>query len=380
MYEKVFLVIKRQVLLLLYIFMLLLMNGCVSTLAQKNMEQDLITLKEKVESLEKNYEIQLNKTIEDAVSKVDATYKNSMEVALKNQASISSDLETIRIDFRRVKGDVEEVAHKAEKYLTEDRGKIADYDLRLRELELEVAKVKGKLETLENNQKLFTTIFSSKAKTPPPTATTPLTSVIPDTGLEGTDTAAEVPTTEGADASTAEEATTPVVTEEATPAAEAGVSVAAVPDSTGTTPDTTTPAVTDTGAEEVEKKIPEEAIKAYEEAYEVFKAERFDEARKMFADFSSKYPDTQLTDNAQYWVAECYYKKKEFDKAILEYDKMVANYPESDKVPSALLKEGFSFLQLEYKDEAIIKLKKLIADFPDTNQAEIARRKLKVIE
>ncbi len=51
--------------------------------------------------------------------------------------------------------------------------------------------------------------------------------------------------------------------------------------------------------------------------------------------FFKQYPNTDFSDNAQFWIGETYYAKKDYEKAILEYEKVMAKYPEGDKVPAA---------------------------------------------
>ncbi len=114
----------------------------------------------------------------------------------------------------------------------------------------------------------------------------------------------------------------------------------------------------------------------YAAAYEVFKEAKYDKARMDFQAFLKQYPDTELSDNAQFWIGECYYFENKFEKAILEYEKVVKSYPEGDKVPYALLKQGLSFQKLGDKSSARLILQQVIKDFPNTNQARIARSKL----
>jgi tol-pal system protein YbgF len=115
---------------------------------------------------------------------------------------------------------------------------------------------------------------------------------------------------------------------------------------------------------------------AYAAAYEEFKAGKYDKARADFHYFLKQYPDTEYSDNAQFWIGECYFFEKKYEKAILEYDKVAKNYPEGDKVPYALLKQGLSFLNLGDKAGARLILQQVIRDYPNTNQARIARAKL----
>ncbi|MBU1964453.1 MAG: tol-pal system protein YbgF [Proteobacteria bacterium] len=114
----------------------------------------------------------------------------------------------------------------------------------------------------------------------------------------------------------------------------------------------------------------------YAAAYGFFKEGKYEKARESFENFLKQYPDTEFSDNAQFWVGECYYFEKKYEKAIVEYDKVTKNFPEGNKVPYALLKQGISFLKLGDKASAKLLLQQVTKDFPNTSQARIARAKL----
>ena len=114
----------------------------------------------------------------------------------------------------------------------------------------------------------------------------------------------------------------------------------------------------------------------YSSAYKDFKEGRYEEARKGFRKYIEAYPNSDLSDNAQFWVGECYYLENNFEKAILEYEKVIKNYPNGDRVPHAILKQGLSFLRLGDKESAKLLFQQVIKDYPNTNQANIARAKL----
>lgn len=116
--------------------------------------------------------------------------------------------------------------------------------------------------------------------------------------------------------------------------------------------------------------------KAYAFAYKEFKEGRYEEARRDFQKFLDTYPKAEYTDNAQFWIGECYYVEGKYEKAILEYEKVIKNFTSSDKVPHALLKQGLSFLNLKDRASAKLILQQVIKDYPNTNQARIARAKL----
>jgi tol-pal system protein YbgF len=124
----------------------------------------------------------------------------------------------------------------------------------------------------------------------------------------------------------------------------------------------------------IKGKTDKESI--YASAYETFKEGKYEKARGEFLNFLKQYPDTEYSDNAQFWIGESYYFENKYEKAILEYEKVVKNYPNGNKVPYALLKQGLSFLSLGDKSSARLVLQQIIKDYPNTNQARIARAKL----
>lgn len=114
----------------------------------------------------------------------------------------------------------------------------------------------------------------------------------------------------------------------------------------------------------------------YTAAYELFREAKYEKSREAFETFLKQYPDTEFSDNAQFWIGECYYFEKKYEKAIIEYEKVTKNFPDGNKVPYALLKQGLSFLKLGDKASAKLLLQQVIKDFPNTSQARIARAKL----
>jgi len=118
----------------------------------------------------------------------------------------------------------------------------------------------------------------------------------------------------------------------------------------------------------------------YKDAYETFQKGNLEGARRKFEAFLKQYPNTELSDNAQYWIGETYYLKKDFEKAILEYEKAIAKYPEGDKVPAALFKQALAFLELKDKTNARNLLKRVMERYPNTEQAQMAKKRLEAIK
>ena len=118
----------------------------------------------------------------------------------------------------------------------------------------------------------------------------------------------------------------------------------------------------------------------YKDAYETFHKGDLEGARRKFEAFLKQYPNTELSDNAQFWIGETYYLKKDFERAILEYEKAIVKYPEGDKIPAALFKQALAFFELGDKTNARNLLKRVIEKYPHSDQAEMAKKKLETIK
>ena len=125
----------------------------------------------------------------------------------------------------------------------------------------------------------------------------------------------------------------------------------------------------------------QEAMKAlYLNAKQTYEKKEFSAAREKFEAFLAVYPKGELSDNAQFWIGECYYSEKDYEKAVIAYDDVIKKFPKGDKVPSALLKQALCWQALGDKTFAQSLLKRVIREYPRTQQAKIAKEKLKRIQ
>ena len=115
----------------------------------------------------------------------------------------------------------------------------------------------------------------------------------------------------------------------------------------------------------------------YQAAFELLKGQRYEPAAMAFQQFLVSYPDSQLADNAQYWLAESYYVTQKYDDALGEFEIVINNYPKSRKVPDALLKVGYCNYELKRWKEARQALGRVQADYPDTTAARLAEQRIK---
>jgi tol-pal system protein YbgF len=104
------------------------------------------------------------------------------------------------------------------------------------------------------------------------------------------------------------------------------------------------------------------------------------EAVPRLRSYLRKYPDTPLSDNAQYWIGECYYAQRDFNNAILAFYDVTRRYPKGDRVCAAMLKQGLAFAELGDAADARIVLERLIHSHPECEEVNQARATLSALE
>ena len=114
----------------------------------------------------------------------------------------------------------------------------------------------------------------------------------------------------------------------------------------------------------------------YQAAYSDVAAGRYSLARESFQTYLKHFPDTEVSDNAQYWIGECDYVTGDFAGAIAEFQKVIESYPKGDKVPAALLKIGISYARLKNTEEANKYYKMLVQKYPKSPEAAAAKERL----
>ncbi len=114
----------------------------------------------------------------------------------------------------------------------------------------------------------------------------------------------------------------------------------------------------------------------YQAAFELLKQGRYDQAAIALQQFMVAFPNSELSDNAQYWLAETFYVSQEYKKALPAFQLVLERYPESRKVPDALLKIGYCNDELERNADAEKALSEVVDRFPETTAARLASQRL----
>ena len=132
--------------------------------------------------------------------------------------------------------------------------------------------------------------------------------------------------------------------------------------------------------QDMEEKLVSDEKNLYEQTLTKYREEKYEEAALGFKDFLKEYPKSDLADNAQFWIGECYMAMKQYEQAILAYQEVIKKYPKGNKVPNAMLRQALAFYEIKDKISSKLLLKKIIKKYPKSSEAKIAKIKLKTFK
>jgi tol-pal system protein YbgF len=114
----------------------------------------------------------------------------------------------------------------------------------------------------------------------------------------------------------------------------------------------------------------------YSQAYADYARGNFDLAIQEYQEYLKNYPETDLSDNAQYWIGECLYSKQQYAEALEAWDELFRRFPGSDKQPDARYKKGMALERLGRKSQAQIEYRAAATRYPNSEAGRKAREKL----
>jgi tol-pal system protein YbgF len=95
-----------------------------------------------------------------------------------------------------------------------------------------------------------------------------------------------------------------------------------------------------------------------------------------FTTYLRSFSRTDLGDDAQWYVGECYHQDGKFAEAIDAYNKVIANYPKGDRVPDAYYKRGIALSAMGQTDRARESFETLMKTYPDHDMARMAKQQI----
>ena len=115
----------------------------------------------------------------------------------------------------------------------------------------------------------------------------------------------------------------------------------------------------------------------YRSAYEDYMRGNYDLAADGFGEYMRRWPNTELTDNALYWIGECYDAQEMPQEALTTFSKVLEDYPTSDKAAAAQLKKGLIYLKMGDQGQGVVNLQYVVYEHPGTREADLAREQLR---
>jgi tol-pal system protein YbgF len=120
--------------------------------------------------------------------------------------------------------------------------------------------------------------------------------------------------------------------------------------------------------------------RAFEAAYSLYKAEKYQNAAAAFRNFLNNYPQSVHEANVHYWMGNAFFLEKECKSSISSYQSLIGKYPDHPRVPEAMLNIANCQLSLKSKTAAKKTLKQIISQFPGSDASEKAKKRLAAIK
>jgi tol-pal system protein YbgF len=102
-------------------------------------------------------------------------------------------------------------------------------------------------------------------------------------------------------------------------------------------------------------------------------------ARVAFQELLTKHPDSDIADDAQFYLAESYADDNQPAAADSAYAVVVTRYPESPRAPTALYKRALARISANDTEAAKAMFNDLIAKYPRSDEAALARERIRTL-
>jgi len=111
---------------------------------------------------------------------------------------------------------------------------------------------------------------------------------------------------------------------------------------------------------------------AYNNAYRDFQTKKDDQAIEEFAQYLKYAPQSENAPNAQFYIAQVYYRGEQFDDAAKAFDLVLEKYPANSKTMEAQYMKACSLMKAKHNTDAGAEFKAFIAKYPNTPRAHDA--------
>jgi tol-pal system protein YbgF len=113
--------------------------------------------------------------------------------------------------------------------------------------------------------------------------------------------------------------------------------------------------------------------KAYQDAFQLVKGVKYDQAKAAFQRFLKDYPVSGYVPNAHYWLGELYILEAEPVQASIQFNLVIKKYPSHGKYPEALYKMAIVNYDLNKQDKAKQQLDALVNSTPAVSEVTLRK-------
>ena len=114
----------------------------------------------------------------------------------------------------------------------------------------------------------------------------------------------------------------------------------------------------------------------YQQGFDLLKQSKHSEAVSVFKQQISSYPQSDLADDAHYWIAESMYVNRDLENAKQYFKVIIDSFAQSPRLPDAMLKTAYIEQEQGNQIEARILLQEIIQYHPRSNAAISAKNRL----
>lgn len=131
-----------------------------------------------------------------------------------------------------------------------------------------------------------------------------------------------------------------------------------------------------TTAKPEQQKITYEEYKSrYKETLALYQNGNYSEAITKFNELIAVDANNDLSDNCQYWIAECFYAQKDYKRSIMELEK-VFSFAGTNKADAAQFKIGLCYLNIGDVVHSKAAFQRLVDFYPNSESASKAKQYL----
>lgn len=115
----------------------------------------------------------------------------------------------------------------------------------------------------------------------------------------------------------------------------------------------------------------------YTNAYRDYTTGKYDLAIQEFGDYLKYFPTLTFAPNAQFYIADIYYRRKDYTNAIPAFDAVLEHFSDNSKTADAHYMKGVCLMEMGRNDAAAREFRDVYARYADTEVAAKAKARLK---